>query len=387
MKVRIAAFIMTVVHLGCTTSDKPVLNTPQNPWLIKPATDHDLKQSAIDGADYLMRIQAKNGVFTYIQDPFGNCCKKKPTYSLVRHLGAIYSVLKTYDVNPDERLIYSAINALKFSSRFVQLKDPKSIIRDLRQKPSLAAPGFFLMNLSYYYNLTGDFKYNPLATRMAEFIIDNLKFDGPFRTRHGWAESQAIIGLAHYYLYVKERSIIPKVTEQYLNAMVKANMRSHWSIQAIEWQSRMKRVSPSMLKFAFDSAHSLLNNVWDSKGQKNSTGVGSKGGRLYSSRAASRNEGLIAAYQLAKHYKVDNQANFFKRRIKEHLAFALQFQYGGKGSLLNQKTNHGRIAKVFDLHGGVFNHPEEGYVRIDYVSHHVRSLLSFLDAENSFAAP
>jgi len=49
------------------------------------------------------------------------------------------------------------------------------------------------------------------------------------------------------------------------------------------------------------------------------------------------------------------------------------------GNLFEKDPRWSRLARLFDLNGGVFNTPRTGFVRVDYVSHHVRAMASYLE--------
>src|SRR5262245_8802545 len=97
------AIITLIFGLAASTSaradDEPKKNPLENPWLDREMTKADLLPSLELGAEYLLRHQLPDGKFIYINDPFGRCCHKKPDkYSIIRHLGAVYALLRANQV-------------------------------------------------------------------------------------------------------------------------------------------------------------------------------------------------------------------------------------------------------------------------------------------------
>jgi hypothetical protein len=88
---------------------------------------------------------------------------------------------------------------------------------------------------------------------------------------------------------------------------------------------------------------------------------------------------LIAAYNVAMRLGKPAEARLYKARIREHLAHAMQFQFGMEGNIYEKDPRWTRLARLFDMNGGVFNTPRTGFVRVDYVSHHVRAMAAFLE--------
>ena len=69
------------------------------------------------------------------------------------------------------------------------------------------------------------------------------------------------------------------------------------------------------------------------------------------------------------------------------MAYAMQFQYGNPHNFYAKDKRMLRIGKLFDMDGGVFNDPQTGHVRIDYVSHHIRAMAAWVLGDKPGSLP
>lgn len=361
-----------------------------NPWLGKEMTRDELLPQIKRSASYLARQQLGDGQFVYLNDPRGKARKDKgDKYSLIRHLGSVYALLRAYEQSPDPAFLKAARRGLDFALGFVVEKDGSTWLKGVSGKPNLGENGFLVLDLTLYAKLQGEgfVKDRDVTDRLAAFVDENLEYGNRLATKEQWAECQAAMGLILY----QETFGLPKdsernyvsTAEKWLIAARKDGRRTHWSIQAAAWLARARPgVDKILLEEGLLAGHSQLENVFDqSSAGKVSRLVGSKAGKLNSCNATARNEGLIAAHGLAKRLFRTSEATYFLKRVKEHLAFAMQFQYGATGNLYEKDPLLSRMGRLFSLDGGVFDSPKSGSVRIDYVSHHLRAMAAYLDAK------
>ena len=220
----------------------------------------------------------------------------------------------------------------------------------------------------------------PLIHTLAKFLMRYTKFKGKYVSNKKWAECQAIIGLAHYFKFVRRDPVVLEVADNFFRSLMADGNYSHWTLQAFWWYFQIApQLDPAMVKYVRLSTQLVLKDVWSARDTDDTRLIGAKNGKLHSCTATSRNEGLISAYNIAKLTKNDADAKKLLRRIKQHLAFALQFQYGTTDHLLSRSKKHTRMADIFDLSGGVYNNPDETYIRIDFVAHHLRAIAGYLE--------
>lgn len=357
-----------------------------NPWLAKELTHEALLPSVHAAADFLARNQLADGQFDYIKDPLGKCCvKKKEKYSLVRHLGGAFALLRAYELTHDAKHLEAAKAAIDFALRFREDFGTFRVVKDLKGGVGLGENGFMLMVTALYDKLAGQKDLRPVSEDLARFLLRALVYDGPYATTGQWAECQAIIGLVRYYENVNPDPEVITVASTWLTKMMEAKQGSHWSVQAI---SAVRQIAPELdhkiLAYGVSTAEHLLDGVEtgatsDDVPRK----VGGRAKGFGSCGVTARNEGLLAGYQLARTVGFRDRASALLDRVKEHIAHSLQFQYGTPGNFYENAPEMARMGKLFDMNGAVFDNPTSGYVRVDFVSHHVRAIATFLGLPNT----
>ena len=386
------SILLLVLALGSARAE--AVSSPfgdgKNPWLGLEMTREELLPAITRTAGYLVRQQLADGQFVYLNDPRGKARQASgDKYSLIRHLGAVYALLRAHEQAPNPAVLAAARRGLDFAKGFVVTKGGVSQLKGLNGKPNLGENGFLVLDLALYAKLQGPgFAADRTMTdALAGFVADHLVYGNELSTKEQWAECQAAMGLILY----QEAFGAPRgratsyitTAEQWLIAARNDGKRSHWSIQAASWLGRARpNVDKLLLEEGLIAGHAQMEGVFD----QNSAGssprlVGSKAGKLNSCNATARTEGLIAAHSLAKRLYRTDEAQYFWSRAKEHLAFGMQFQYGSPGNFYERDPLLSRLGRLFHLDGGVFDSPANGSVRIDYVSHHLRAMTAFLSAQ------
>jgi hypothetical protein len=359
-----------------------------NPWLAKQLTKAELLPAMTSASDYLVRNQLADGQFIYIKDPLGKCCRDKADkYSLIRHLGGVYAMLRTHQHAPDQKYLAAAKAGIDFVLRFRADYSGAQIVYGMGDEVSIGENGFLLIDTVLYDQLTGGDTYKQVSSELAKFVAGALRYDGKFATSGQWAESQALIGLM---MYAHATRVPGKVDQtflswieparEWLTEVMQNKKYSHWSVQAIDWYGRVAPdPDPALLSYGVKASEKLLDNVVTAGMGGKARLIGSRGGKFGSCGVTARNEGLIAAYNVAMRLGKPAEARLYKARIREHLAHAMQFQFGMEGNIYEKDPRWTRLARLFDMNGGVFNTPRTGFVRVDYVSHHVRAMAAFLE--------
>lgn len=359
--------------------------TIDNPWLDRELSAAELMPSVEQGADYLLRNQLAGGQFVYINDPLGKCCTKKgDKYSVIRHLGAVYALLRAYEMTHAKAYLAGAKAGIEFAMRFRD-PDAKNVLRGLKGQTSIGENGFMLIDAVLYNKLSGQPTFASVADDMAAFVETALEYDGPYSTRGQWAECQALIGLMQYFKNGHPEKRYLAVARRWLDAMRADQRHSHWSIQAIQ---AFADVSPELDKsftdYAIKGGHDILDQVVIRGPVVDRRRIGARQGKFLSCNSTARSEGLVSSHILAKRQGNQIEAGYFLDRVKEHIAFAMQFQFGQLGNLFENNPEMTRISDLFGMRGGLFNDPNQAFVRIDFVAHHIRAIGNYL---NSGSAP
>lgn len=360
----------------------------ENPWLGKELTRAELMPSVEAASSYFLRNQLGDGQFVFLKDPLGRCCRDKPEkYSLIRHLGAVYAQLRTFELTKNPDYLKSARLGTRFTERFRGPDGGVQVVKDLAGKAGIGENGFLLINTVLHDALSGETTFAATSDDLSRWLTKNLRYGGPLATAGEWAECQAIIGLAHYYKYVKKDPAILTAIRSWLTASMKAKKHSHWSVQAASWYLAIEPEAvtrdKALLDYAVDTTDKLLANVTTLVPGVKSRHVGAKKNGWGGCGVTARNEGLVAGHVLARALGRRGDASRLLTRVKEHIAHALQFQYGQVGNLYENDAVRARMGRLFQLHGAVFDDPRDGYVRIDYVSHHVRAIAAYLSLPNA----
>jgi len=360
-----------------------------NPWLGRPLGRDDLTVAIAHAASYLERNQLPDGQFVYLKDPLGRCCTGRPDrYSLIRHLGAVFALERAYQTTRTDAYLTAARRGLDFVTRFVTRSGDTGAVHGLTGQISLGENGFLLIDLVLLDQLTQGRSPRPLENELAAFLMKALRYGGPYATKEQWAECQAAIGLLRYYEHVRHDPHIVQVVHTWLRGALADDKATHWSVQAVYWLNHAAPgLDHELTDWALHSARQLLADVPDSSYTERPRLVGGRGGALRSCNAAARNEALIDAHRLALALGHRADAAFFWARAREHIAYVLQFQYGQNGNLYGHNPLMQRLARLFDLDGGVFNDPAKGTVRIDFVSHHIRAITAYMESPFFIATP
>ena len=371
--------IMIMLANVCSADNLSGYGSGNNVWLDRGLDKFTLRKATANAAGYLVKNQLSDGQFVYMNDPLGMfSSKKKNSYSLIRHLGAVYSLIRAYQITGDIKYLNAAGDSQDFAARFAEKTDNIIVIKGITKKLSLGENGFFLINAALYNHLTGKDRYKNIVQGVVRFLKDNLKYDGPFSTSEQWAECQAAIGLAHYYKYTEHDPAILTIIHNWLKDIIKNGINTHWTVQAFNWYNLIApETDYEFADCAIEGGKKLLENVVANTPESRPRMVGSRNNMFGSCGVTARNEGLIAAYTVALSEGDNADASFFKLQIQEHIAHALQFQYGFEGNFYENNKKMKLIARLFDLYGGVFNSPNQGYIRIDYVSHHIRAMAAY----------
>lgn len=338
--------------------------------------------AARSGGDYLVRMQRPDGSFHYYYNAAEDRFEQR-TYNMVRHAGTTFSLLELYSRTRDIRYLDAGRRAVRFlETRFHSAPGGDAMyVLDYDGKAKLGANGLALVALTELLELDPKSNARPKARRLANLILMLQRKDGSFHTRYRlrpndppgiaslYYPGEAILALARLYDVTREKRLLVAASRG-ADSLI-ASQRAMdtfpadaWLIQALEALYNIgheKRYADHALALA---AVMVGEQYTDADGDGYAGGFGPGPPRV--TAAASRAEGLVAAYRLARSTG-DARASSIAAALKASARFQLTQQFTSENNA--SARNPARAA------GGFFEGSTEPRVRIDFVQHNISSLL------------
>jgi len=341
--------------------------------------------AAKSGGQYLIRMQKSDGSFHYLYDAESDRVESR-RYNIVRHAGATLSLLDLYEATRDSNYLWSARRAIGFLKTRVRAASPRAAyVLDFDGKAKLGAAGLALAAIAKQIQLDARSADRQLATRLANQILAMQRKDGSFEMRHRLHESEepaaeslyypgeALLGLIRFYDLNRDRRLL-KAAQHGASYLIESQLRMSrlppdaWLPQALE---DLYKIAPDRryLDHAIRLAEVMIEDQYnENDGAEYAGGFGP--GPPRSTPAASRAEGLVAAYRLAKKAGDDRASKIADAlRASARFQLAQQFTAATSGSLRSPKR----------ALGGFRESLESSKIRIDFVQHNISSLLGIAE--------
>jgi len=321
-----------------------------------------LYSSLTGGIDWLYDNMNPDGSFLYYYDgikdsrvDFMHPHRKDPLYyNILRHSGGTIALLWGYELTGQEKYLKAAKKSLEFMvATFVRQAESKdfSCYPFFNRKAKLGGAGVGLVALARYTGLSGDYTFAKEMAGLVRHILSRIDDNGEMigyyiHPKYSDGEpiidpeaaikkelfsfyypGEALLGLALYYRHIESRDekLRAEVRRKSLSALdflvekrprIYADMFTSlpadaWLMQAIEeWVKIEGFRKKSYIDFVFNDADAMLNHTYNAANVLYPDYIGgfyyNFGDHVY--HDASRCEGLIAAYGLAKYLKNDNRA-------------------------------------------------------------------------------
>ena len=345
----------------------------------------DMLDAARLGGAYLRQAVDARGRFAYMYYPGSD--RVAASYNIVRHAGTVYAMFDLYQTTRDRELLRAAERASKFlQSRIQPYKNSKNMACLVEKgRIKLGAVALALVALAKQIEVTGDRSLLVMARRLASYIQHSQEASGQFisvrlhpsgRVKMFDSEyypGEAILGLlrlyaldrqaawldtaakgAHYLITVRDRDL----------ATIR-RIQDHWLLYGLNELYRFRK-RDSYLRHAMRIASAIRGSQNRRPAAPDS--LGSYGRSARSTPTATRSEGLLAAYQLARDFGTRKQARAIRDTIYLNLALQVQTQFRPE-SVLYLKRPARALGGFHDSLTGLS-------VRIDYVQHNISSLLT-----------
>jgi len=304
------------------------------------------------------------------------------SYNMLRHTGAALALFDLYNSVHDSRYLDSARRAVAFLKTRFRLSDKRTIfVLDDDGKAKLGANGLALLALVTQAELDPVSGDRVSAERLANQIVAMQNKDGSFRSYHPvrgdepegsvslYYPGEAILGLVRLYGLNGDWRLLA-AARRGADYLIKSQQKSGllppdaWLMQALEALYKIRR-DRAYADHAMALAESMVAEQYTDVDPVGFAGA-FRPGVPRSTPAASRAEGMLAAYRLAVSLG-DSRASVISAALKASARFQLTQQFNGPNSFF--LDNPERAA------GGFRASITSMRIRIDFVQHNVSSLL------------
>jgi AMMECR1 domain-containing protein len=341
-----------------------------------------LLAAARSAGDYLVRMQLPQGKFHYIYHPLEDRYSVG-SYNIVRHAGTAVALFELYRVTRDLSYLDSARRAVDYlKTRFKAARSGRALyVLDNDGKGKLGAAGLALVALTSQMELDVRSADPESARRLADHILSMQRKDGAFESYYRlkgdepagsvslYYPGEAILGLVSLFDLNGDKRLLDAARHGadyliYTQRKMSALPPDAWMMQALERLHRIGR-EPKYARHAIALAEAMIAEQYTASDLAGYAG-GFRPGLPRATPAASRAEGLVAAYRLAR--KIDDaRASKIKAALVSSARFQLSQQFNDDNSFF--LPNPARAA------GGVRAGLTSMRVRIDFVQHNIAALL------------
>jgi hypothetical protein len=355
-------------------------------WPGTPAESKYL-QAATAGGDYLVAQMNADGSFVYEYDPITR--KKSSSYNMLRHAGTTFSLIELHEATGDAKYLAAAENGLGYLRRQIidcpTAPTAACVLEDDEIK--LGGNGLALLALSKYMAVTGSRGDLSLAQRLAEFIVSVQSSAGEFTVHKitgtdvddfesGYYPGEAIYALTQLHeLDHNERwSAAAHRGARWLITVRDAGVaiddldHDHWLLYGLR-EVYENKPDPLYVEHAKKIVQAIAAIQHHGKSKKQADWNGGFRSPPRSTPAATRSEGLGAAYALFVGANESSQAQIARDVMEKAIKFQLRTQFT-KDQL---SSIDGDPAAVGAFHESL----DEYGIRIDYVQHNISALLLF----------
>ena len=348
----------------------------------------DLKQSIKLASIYLNGAVGASGRFDYSY--YADANRSMKDYSALRHAGTIFSMAEYYDFSKDETILPAIKRAMSYMIKFFVpgIENTNTICLLERGSIKLGGNGLAILAIAKYTEATKDSCYIPLMKRACEWILEKMNEDGSFPGHiqyypkgnyknmiSDYYPGEAIYGLMLANKIAPDKRLVEasyKIAKWLINTRdgnksVRELQHDHWLLYGLNELYRVKQ-DPQFIEHVAKICNVIMNK------QNLTVKYPDYYGSFYSgdprsTPAATRSEGLLAAYRLISEYgDNDPMALSIMECAKRTIAFQLRTQYTELTTMY--------LAVREKAYGGFRGSINTHEIRIDYVQHNLSSLLA-----------
>lgn len=367
--------------------------------------------------DWLIKNMNNDGSFLYYYDPYKDTIVDdmhpkmiNPLYNnILRHSGGTISLLRAYELSDNKIYLQKAKESIEFlitTFKEHQYNNQYACFPFFNKKSKLGGAGIGLVAMMHYYMHTKDESYRKYLDGLVRHILSRVDESGELigyyihpQFNEGkplinpsdevkknlfsfYYPGEALLGLALYYLYIDNideelKSDIKEKSEKALDFLVDIRPIKYdymfdtlpadaWLMQAIEeWVKVDGLKKQSYIDFVFNDTKQMFEHMYKEENTlaTNKDYIGGfyyeYGDHVY--HDASRCEGVVSAYYLAKYLKDENKASW----IMENMILSAK---GLMKTFHDEKSVYAHINPEKALHSFRFKLTRQ-WVRVDSVQH------------------
>lgn len=345
-----------------------------------------LRSAAMLAGKYLQAAVKNDGKFAYEYLPKKD--EESDRYNVLRHAGSVYSMLELYELTFDEQLMTAAKLALTNlinRAKPIKIKGEQFLCIVENGFAKLGANALAILALSKYMSITKDTSYIALTKKLALwlkhaqdasgiFSVHKLNFSKKFNTNFvsGYYPGEAIFSLVRFYqidpnetwldIATKAANYIINVRDK--NKNVSQLEHDHWLLYGLSELYDL-RPNPIYIEHSQKVCQAII--LAQYKKDEPLDYKGSYYNPPRSTPAATRTEGLCAAYRLLSSLNYVEESKDILNAIKLNMQFQLQTQF------LPERTLY--LSNPQRCWGGFSRSLTDYSIRIDYVQHNLSSLI------------
>ena len=371
----------------------------------------------IKSINWLVENMNDDGSFLYFYDPYKDTIVDDmhpkmidPLYNnILRHSGGTVSLIRGYEISGDKLYLQKAKKSIDFllsTFRTHKYKKEFACYPFFNKKSKLGGAGIGLVAIMHYYIQTGDEEYRKELDGLVRHILSRVDKDGEMlgyyihpKFNDGKAlrnpsneikkelfsfyyPGEALLGLALYYRYIKNidnnlKLDIKNKSEKALDFLVNVRPIKYdymfdslpadaWLMQAIEeWVKIDGFKKDSYINFVFNDTKTMFEHMYKEENtlKINKDYIGGfyydYGDHVY--HDASRCEGIVSAYYLAKYLKDEDKSKW----IMEHMLLSAK---GLMQTFHSEKSAYAHVNQKKALNSFRFKLTRQ-WVRVDSVQH------------------
>src|SRR5699024_2443768 len=139
----------------------------------------------------------------YIYSFLPHLNKREKRYNMLRHAGTTYSMLETYELMPDDKLLAEAKRAFDYLFDRIKthkINDKKVKVVVEKSAQNRGGNALTIVGLAKYTQATGDEQYIPLMQDLASWLKEVQGDDGEFKIhKQNPATGEIFDFISHYY--------------------------------------------------------------------------------------------------------------------------------------------------------------------------------------------
>jgi hypothetical protein len=336
---------------------------------------------------YLAQAVQDDGSFIYEYNPLRD--QVIPDYNIIRHAGAVFSMMELYGRYKDPEILKAAGKAVGFLLRHIRegtlSGKPVKFVEE-KNEVKLGGNALTALALAEYARVTGDRSHDAVMKGLGEWILATQDANGRFTVHKQDSSSgrissfqseyypgEAIFALMRLYSLTGERKWLDAADKGALYQLKTFSRlgdeklpHDHWLLYGLN-EIHRKRPRPEFLEGAMRFARVIIMAQHTRMNQSQPDWEGGYYKPPRSAPTATRMEGLDSAYALAKDFGKVAEAREIRQALGRGMGFLLRIQVGPEAAMYCRNPERSL--------GGVRESVWSPIVRIDYVQHAISALL------------